>query len=212
MSTPANGETPTAPTTDPAATAGAPAAPGTEPQGTTPTTADPAPSTDAAWEASTGRGGKAAVLGDLAAAREEIRALKAAQTPTAPPATTTPKPETGDGDVASQLKALQDQLAEERTARFRAETATTHGLTTDDAAALAQVTNHDAIAAIAARLAAARADATEKAANAKQIDPAQGAKPDGTPTLGDQIRDAEAKGDFKLASSLKARQLMESRG
>lgn len=211
MSIPANGETPTAPTTDPAATAGAPAAPATDPQGTPPPATDPAASTDAAWEASTGRGGKAAVLGDLAAAREEIRALKAAQTPTAPPAGT-PKPEAEAGDVASQLQELQKQLAAERTARFRAETAASLSLTADDAAALAHVENHDAISAIAARLAAARADAAEKSASARQIDPAQGAKPDGTPTLGDQITDAEAKGDFRLASSLKARQLMESRG
>lgn len=112
--------------------------------------------------------------------------------------------------LTERQAAFEQQVAEERAARFRAEVAHEKGLTPQQAARLQGATREE-LAADADALVAAFGITPGAAAapGAPKPDPSQGARPDGTPDIAQQIREAEQKGDVRASIRLKNLQLAQ---
>lgn len=101
--------------------------------------------------------------------------------------------------------AFEQQVAEERKARFRAEVAHEKGLTPEQAARLQGATREE-LAADADALVAAFGitPGAPVAPGTPKPDPSQGARPDGSPDIDAQIREAEKGGNVMDSIRLKA--------
>lgn len=108
--------------------------------------------------------------------------------------------------LTERQAAFEQQVAEERKARFRAEVAHEKGLTPQQASRLQGATREEFAADADALVAAfGITPGTSTASGTPRPDPSQGARPDGAPNeLDAKIRDAESKGDVRESIRLKA--------
>lgn len=189
-----------------------PAQPTAEPNAGEPPKADPPQTEPNEPDAAGGfksEESKKAVLADLAKEREARKALEA-RFEKLGEAFGVAKPEGGKTDIESLTERLENhenELSQEREARWRAEVANEKQLTAEQASELKGKTR-DELAAHADRLKTLfTPTADPNAPKSPAPDPSQGAR--GPVDANAQIKEAEEKGDVKTAIALKSRQLSQ---